>query len=196
MIGVEWSITRTVAPKVEPIDLQEAKDHLRVDTDAEDALIKRLIAAARRRAEQFTRRALITQTWELHLDAFPGEDRFVVPKPSLRSVTSITYDPDDDTVQTLDPSVYRVDTDAEPGRVLLATSASWPDDTLEPGPAVTVTFEAGYGDAGDVPEDIVQGMLFIVGHLYENREEVVIGTTATSLPMAAEAMLWPYRVWV
>lgn len=197
MIGVEWSITQTQAPALEPIGLQEAKDHVRVDHDSEDALIKRLITAARRRAEQFTRRAFITQTWELHLDAFPAEDRFVVPKPPLRSVTSITYDPDDDTVQTLDADVYRVDTNSEPGRIILAHAESWPDDTLEPGPAVTVTFENGYGDEpDDVPSDIIQGILMDLGHLYEHRETVIVGQTSVELPLAAEALLWPYRAWV
>jgi uncharacterized phage protein (predicted DNA packaging) len=55
-----------------------------------------------------------------------------------------------------------------------------------------------------VPEDEEQGLvitpsitaaiLLITGHLYENREEVIAGTTATRLPMASESLLWPYRL--
>nr|WP_236233215.1 head-tail connector protein [Pseudomonas tohonis] len=40
--------------------------------------------------------------------------------------------------------------------------------------------------------DIWQAVYLIVAHWYANREEVVTGTIATSLPMAAERLLW-YR---
>ena len=36
--------------------------------------------------------------------------------------------------------------------------------------------------------------LLIVGHLYENREAVVIGTIATDLPMGVELLLAPYVI--
>lgn len=40
--------------------------------------------------------------------------------------------------------------------------------------------------------DIWQAVYLIVGHWYANREEVVTGTIATSLPLGAERLLW-YR---
>lgn len=61
----------TVAPALEPLTLAEAKAHLRVDFVEDDTLISALIVAARQRAEVITRRALITQSWQLVLDAFP-----------------------------------------------------------------------------------------------------------------------------
>ena len=36
--------------------------------------------------------------------------------------------------------------------------------------------------------------LLILGHLYANREDVVIGTIATDLPRGSQALLTPYRV--
>ena len=54
-----------------PITLEDAKLHCRVDTAADDALINALITAATELAEQKTGRALMAQTWELTLDAFP-----------------------------------------------------------------------------------------------------------------------------
>jgi len=51
------------------------------------------------------------------------------------------------------------------------------------------------GNALHPTKAIQQGMLLLVGHWYVNREDVVIGTIATSLPKAT-AFLWqPYR-WV
>src|SRR5262249_41785719 len=60
------------APAFEPIALELAKTHLRVDSAADDDYIKALIAAARQEAEDFQGRAWITQKWALTMDHFPG----------------------------------------------------------------------------------------------------------------------------
>jgi len=58
--------------------------------------------------------------------------------------------------------------------------------------AVSVQFVAGYGDATDVPAGIKHAVLLIVGDLYENRENAA-PRGASSLPLTAERLLWPYR---
>jgi hypothetical protein len=35
----------------------------------------------------------------------------------------------------------------------------------------------------------------LIGHWFENREEVVTGTIATKLPVASENLLRPFRVY-
>lgn len=54
------------------------------------------------------------------------------------------------------------------------------------------------GDAGDTPmvcnKQIQAACLLILGHLYANREDVVIGTIATELPKGSVALLTPHRV--
>ena len=54
------------------------------------------------------------------------------------------------------------------------------------------------GTAGDRPilinPSITAACLLILGHLYSNREDVVVGTIATAMPMGAKALLTPYRV--
>lgn len=52
----------TVPPTTEPVSLQEAKDWLRVDWTADDALLSTLISRARSLCEGVTHRALATQT--------------------------------------------------------------------------------------------------------------------------------------
>lgn len=73
----------SVAPVEEPVTLQEAKDHLRVDSDDEDLHITRLIKAARVDCENYQNRSYMPQTWELWQDAFPDKDDIVLPRPPL-----------------------------------------------------------------------------------------------------------------
>lgn len=193
-------LTLVTPPAVEPVALEEAKAHLRVDVDDDDTLILALIAAAREQAEAFTRRALITQTWDMALDCLPGVDEkpIELPKPTLQSVTSITYLDASGDEQTLAADQYQVLTGggpyAQPGKVVRAYNVSWPSTRSQPD-AVTVRFVAGYGDAAsDVPAAIRQAILMLVGDLYEHREGIVVGAGATSLPRAAAAILAPYRI--
>lgn len=207
-------------PAVEPISTAEAKAHLRVDTSDDDSLIDGLVIAARETAENILNRALITQTWQLVLDAFPSGSRvlsrfppttvvqpytamspwylsggFKVPFPPLQSVSSITYIDQEGSPGTVTSSDYIVDTAHEPGRVFLKYGASWPSVTLQPAAGVTIEYVAGYGDAAaDVPQAIKQAMFLIMGHLYENRESVVVGTIAKEIPLGAMSLLWNYRI--
>lgn len=192
--------TLDTAPATEPLSTDEAKDHERVDISADDELIDNLVKAARSWSETFTSRAFVTQTWKLFLDEFPDEEEIKVPKPPLQSVTHVqytTYDGSTDTTSTVDSDTYRVDTDREPGRIVLKDDADWPDpsDNLITSNPVEVEFVAGYGsDASDVPEDIRSAIRMLFGHLYENRESVVIGTTGFEVPFSVRSLLWPHRM--
>lgn len=185
------------APAVEPLTTAEAKSHLRVDASTEDALIDAYVAAARAFYEEATWRALITQTWAMRLEQWPYEESILLPKPPLQSVTSITYvdsDGDSHTMASADYTVYAQD----PGRIWLGYSKSWPSVTLRPGPSITITFVAGYGLAAAVPVIDKQAIRLMVGHFYENREEVMAipGISLAQLPMAAQSIIRMRRSWV
>lgn len=62
-------------PTLEPVSLAEAKAHMVLEASLDDALVLRLIAAARAHVEQVCWRALMLQTWELTLASFRGKDR-------------------------------------------------------------------------------------------------------------------------
>ena len=80
-------------PAVEPVTLAEAKAYLRVEHDDDDDVIASLIAAARSHIEAQTRRALITQTWQIRRDSWPGDGRIrVVPAPLGEVLAARTYD--------------------------------------------------------------------------------------------------------
>ena len=188
------ALRQKTSPASEPVSLAEAKLHLKIEsTDTgEDKLIERLITAARRRAEVSTGRTLVTQTWTLALDSFPG-GVIEVPRPPLSSVASITYIDPEGATQTLAADRYRVDAQREPGRLTPAWDESWPP-TRPVSNAVEVEFVAGYGDPGKVPEDMRQALLLIVGRYYAHREDVQAGgAPPVKMPLGAEHLLLPYR---
>lgn len=44
-----------------------------------------------------------------------------------------------------------------------------------------------------IEDDILLALLLLVGHWYENREQVSVGNTVTSFPFGFESLLDPYR---
>jgi len=185
------------APVAEPITTAEAKTHLRIDGSDEDTLIDTYIMAARQLCEMEARRAFVTQTFDLFLEQWPASDEIMLPRPPLQSVTSITYTDSNGNAQTMPSADYLVDTASEPGRVVLSYGGTWPSATLRPGPAITVRFVAGYGLAAAVPAMYKQAIKLLVGHWYENREQVVLapGLGAAQLPMGVKALLMVDRGW-
>lgn len=178
------------APTTEPVTLADAKSHLRVSGTDDDALITALISAARQDAEHRLGRALITQTWELTLDAFT--DTIELPLPVLASVTSIKYIDATGTEITLSSAAYTVDTDSEPGRVYPVYGTSWPGIRSQTN-AVRIRYVAG---AASVDAAISQWMLLRISALYENRESVVSGQPIQAAPRDfADGLLDRYKVY-
>ena len=171
-----WGLVLVTPPAAEPLSLEQAKGHLRVEVDDDDALISSLLQAAREKFEHDTWRALLTQTYDFVLDSFPPCNEAIrLPRPPLQSVTSVKYLDADGVQQTLAASVYKVDTASEPGRLLLKEGEVWPD-TLAEGNAVEVRYVAGYGDAPKaVPAMAMTALKMLLSHWYEHREAVVVG---------------------
>ncbi len=185
-------ITTVVTPTAsEPITLEEAKAHLRVDLDDDDDLILRAIASARGSVESAVRRALMPQTLETAWSCFPGCGPILLPRAPVRSVVSITYaDPSGGDV-VLDPSSYRVVLGGTgPAEIVPAVGSAWPSTAPYPD-AVRVRYEAGYADAATVPAIARSVLLLRVGTLYEQRESLLTGTIATELSDTQRWLLDP-----
>ena len=192
------SLSLSTAPTLEPVTLAEAKGHLRLDADdsTEDAYLTALIAAARHQVEAHTSRALLNQTWAWKLDDFPHCDQIRVPKAPLSSVTSITYIDTAGTTQTWAASNYDVDAPdgprAQMGTISLAFEKAYPVVRSDRN-AVTITFVAGYGAAATaVPQDVRQAALLLIAEMYERREEGLIGTIQTEVPLSVSRILSSY----
>lgn len=206
---------RIVEPATQPVSLTEAKAHLRVDFSDDDILIASLLSTAISYVEEYTKSALIEQTWEEMLDHWPtmrGGDRDLLPgshvdhasrwevgryidlpRPPLIEVLSLEYQlvADADYEMFTD---YQVETHVP--RIVLDYAKHWPVGILMPANAIRIRWTCGYGTTSEeVPQNIRMAILLLVANWYENREPVVVGTTAMELPFAVEALLAPYR-WV
>lgn len=190
-------IVRVIDPPDPIVSWLDAQRHLRLDGDDEKAYVEGLIAAATSWIDGpsgWLGRAVGEQTLEL-ADCGFGNDR--LPYPPIVTVESITYLGSDgldhemaegDFIQLLNGSIAPL------------LGQSWPSVGDSP-EAVRVRYVAGYPvtdadpSVSTVPAAITQAILLLIGHWYRNRETVVTGTIATSLPLAVEALLSTYRVW-
>tara|TARA_R100000781_G_scaffold101170_1_gene64649 strand:- start:892 stop:1548 length:657 start_codon:yes stop_codon:yes gene_type:complete len=199
----------TTAPTVEPITLQEAKEHLRLDDSADERILQRYIETARRFAEEYTKRSLSQQTISFFADAydeladplFEGvktgpylnyyKNYIVLPRPPVISVTSVSTFADDDTETTFAASKYFVDNVREPARVVLRLGESFPT-ALRVANAIKVVYSAGYSSVYDIPEPIRIGILQHVAHLYEHRGDMY--DAITPFPKQLKSLYAPYVV--
>lgn len=188
------SVTRATGPAVEPLTVAEAKLHLRVDTTEDDTYIGTLITAAREWVENYLDRTLITTQLILRAAEFPTEELELARPPMVASGTAtavvITYTLADTTTATLSTALYRVDRTSTPGNVAPVINGTWPSDVIEDANAVAVTYWAGYGPtSASVPATIRHAMLMLIGHWYESRSTVLVGSISKPLEFAVESLL-------
>ena len=199
-------------PAIEPVSVDEAKNHLRIDSDIsqDDMLLGLMIGAARRYAEAYCNRSFITQQWRLVLDGFPGPALMGVPagvtyslpghailleRGTVQSVDSITYTDMAGAEQTMPTTDWVADLSGPVARITPKFGKIWPIPLPQIG-AVKVNYTAGYGTADtDVPAGIRHWILIRIGSLYENREEVALMNRGKieALPFV-DSLLDPYRI--
>jgi uncharacterized phiE125 gp8 family phage protein len=178
------------APIAEPVSLADMQAVMGVhDTTntLRDSVIASRITAARIMAEEFTRKAIISQTWELYADRFAP---YFNLKMNLREVVSLKYIDTDGNQQTLDADQYLVDT--VHGCLYPAYGVTWPSVRSQHN-AVVIEHTAGYGaNATDVPQNVLEAIKFLVAH-WENYQPGIEGARITTIPYAVEQLLRPER---
>ena len=191
----------TTPPSVEPVSLLEVKLHLRLAVDEtsataynqEDDLLNALIKTAREKVEQYTGRALLTQTKKMYLDRWPDGNSKAIPYPPLQTVTSVKYRPVDSEAYTTFTD-YEADIVSVPGRIVLKPNASWPSDVLHHLNPIEIIFTCGYGaTSASVPAAIRSAILLIVSDMYENRTDMT--DRAVNYSGAINSLLTSFRDW-
>lgn len=189
------ALKRITASTVSCVSLDEIKSFLRLSTSTtEDTLLTAFIKAAESYAENYMKRSINKQQWELRLNSFsePPEncnhsDNFLwqrgdieLPRPPLTSSSSeveITYvdDATAGTTTSVESSAVTIDYFSEPGKVYPSYDNEWPE-AAEVRDAVRIIYYSGYATSNLVPEPIKQWVKLRVGAMYENRESLMVGS--------------------
>lgn len=182
------------SPAAEPLSLTEVKQHLRISHNDDDAMLAIYLAAARQwidGPDGWLSRAIMTQVWELTLDAFPCSE-IRLPLIPVQSIDTIKYDDADGLEQTMPNTDYFLDNPAHPSWVLPMEDTGWPT-TMATANAVRVRFVCGYANAAAVPGPLKAAVLLMTGWLYENRE----AKPEDALTQGAVRMLLnPYQMFI
>ena len=153
------------------VTLAEAKLHLRVDGTDEDSLIGLYINAAEQAAIKAMDRGVYADGTALQ------------------------------TAMTAAPAALTAATAAKEAAVTAAEALTDADEkaaALKAAENAYLRANVAYRQAGDglvVNDQIKAAVLLIVGHLYANREDVVVGASVSALPNGADHLLQPYKVY-
>lgn len=184
------NLTVISPPGAEPVSLASAKAFLRIGHEGEDALVADLIASARARVEQASGLALVTRdvrsTWSRWPAGIAGRGILLPIGPITELIRVRVIDTDGGAVDHT--GRFRLDC----GRACLRPWSMVP--AVPDGGRVEIEFEAGFGEAAEVPADLIEAVMLTLQETYEargissrrNRDE-------GPLPERAEAILQARR---
>jgi len=197
-------ILKTITkPTSYPVALSDFEGQTRLydQLAAESSTVNLMIGAATSQAETIMRRALIVQVLELTLNGFP-DSKIIIPKPPLIEINNVMYVDADGNTQELDPTLYKVVSDAEPAYIIPTYGASWPV-TLPDTETVKIRYRCGYGPLdtqegtpNNVPEPIKQWILMKTANLFENRETLGVAYRETKYDVSElmDGLIESYRI--
>lgn len=179
-------------PAIEPVSLEEMRQHLRIDDEGEHEYMLDIIAEAREEIEQASGLTLIQQKWRLTMDRWSGggeawwdgvRDGHIgellnggtggevkLPRYPLASIDTIkTIDEEDVATNIVVSSVFNIDTSQRPGRITLKTGATWPEVNRSSN-GIQIDYYAGYGtNEADVPAPIRRAVRQLAAYLFSHR---------------------------
>ncbi len=161
-----YGLVTLTPPASEPVSLELAKAHLRIDHDEENDLIRAWIAAARQLTESYTGRRWVSQSLRLTREGFPAGEPIRLPVEPVSAVTLLKYRDTDGTEITLAGGAYQTFLEHSPPLIAPLPDESWPDTEAGRLAAVTVEFTAG---GGEIPEAVKAAILLTIGMWDENR---------------------------
>ena len=173
-------IQRLNLSPMELVSVDELKEHMRIDHDAEDALLKSLQRAAYDWVEQFSCRSLLTTQWRYQSLPLKGgsEVQLTLPFPNLLEVETVRHVfTSTNKEEALEYSIH------ERNGISYVCLVS-------KGVPVEVTYNAGFGPHPTfVPEAFHHAVKVLAAHWFQNREGSNCG-----IPDTVEIFLRPYQI--
>ena len=177
----------TFPDAINVVALTVAKSHIRVEHTDDDALITSLITAAQEMVQKYTGTFLQRTGLTFYSDYFI--DFMDLHAGPLLTITSVQYKDTRDATITVSSSDYQLDGKGYPARLRLTTIPTDVKDELN---AINIQTLSGY-DTNDRPQALVSAMLLIIGHLYENRQDVT-RFKQYEIPLASKYLMEPFRL--
>lgn len=168
-----------IGPAARPIDVIEARQHVRQDLTVDDAVLDMAIRATTSYAQTECLRTLVATRYRLVLDSFPGPAvtgvqwgrPYSLPGHAIYleygpvlAVRSIQYLDMGGVQQTMPPGDYTVDLTGPVARITPVFGRIWPIPLPQIG-AVEVVYDAG--DAAPVTADTAANTLTVRGGLWK-----------------------------
>ena len=173
----------------EPITLDQATAHLRVDSADDLEYIAALIPVAREYVEDVTGQVMGRSTWLMTFESWGCAShavygRIPIFRSPLVSVESVKYyAPDATELSTLATTEYRAITTSKPGSIQIHGTFPSVDDRPD---AIQVSFTAG--DGCNSPATLTHAVKMLVTHLYENRMPVAF-TSCQEIPYTLKTLI-------
>lgn len=204
------------APTFEPVTLDEAKKHLRLEHTNDDVLIETvIIPGVRDFAERHTGTIIPVRTFTAVYDTifqtkFNADmgwwdgvregaisttsyaNSLELPLPPLVSIEEVRVINRAAESSVFDDTNYYADTYSEPGKLVLNEAKLWPADMREQN-AIEIDFTAGYAQ-DSIPPMLKVACNQIVSHWYENRELYEVGTILARVPVSAMSILERFKI--
>ncbi|MEM9572108.1 MAG: head-tail connector protein [Pseudomonadota bacterium] len=169
-----------------PLSLDTVKAFLRIGHDGEDALIADLLEAARERLEQVAGLALVVQTVRVCRTEWPsglhgrGARLPMAPVQQLDAVRVV----DADGAAVEQTEFFSLNC----GRLALRPWTVLP--MLAIGAHIEIDLQVGFGAATDVPDDLREALLHLIGDMYRSRTPSGhAGPAELGLPQQVQAIL-------
>jgi uncharacterized phiE125 gp8 family phage protein len=184
------------APEYQPVSLLDMRRWCRVEEDDSnhDSVLRIILAALCKDAENRTHRAFVQRSYKLYMDCWPvdshGHPQIVLPFAPLVSVEAFQYRDADGVLQTLATDQYVVHTWREPGIIVPEWHATWPRIRSVPD-ALQISFTAGYsigspadetGHQDNVPPNLKMWLAQKALTIFDKRDQLIIGTIVQQIP--------------
>ncbi|MEO1189819.1 MAG: head-tail connector protein [Pseudomonadota bacterium] len=158
-------LTVITPPAEAPLSLDAVKAFLRIGHDAEDALIESLIQSARERLERVAGLALVVQHVQIVWRKWPPGIRGRGARLPVAPIRQL------DAVRVVDASGagtdYTTQFQLACDRLCLRPWSRLPD--IASGDRIEIDLEVGFGAASDVPDDLCEALLRLIGAMYTTR---------------------------
>lgn len=177
------------APAAAPLNLAEAKAHLRLDGNAEDDYLRGLIAVAADHLERTTGLCPIRRTLRLALQPVPEDGVIQILRGPLQSIDRVTLYDAEGAPSDTPPDTVLFERDGPPCRLELGRGF----DRSRAENGIEIEFTAGFGASGaEVPDSLRRAMLLHVALMYDYRGGVTLDSQPAAVPGGYDRLVAPF----